>query len=150
MNRRGYCIFIHTLCQGRVPSVHESKAGDPPGTPASICIFDTEREAQLEIADFMMTRLQEFMDGERDFEDATSTEEYVVAVTVHPDGYECEDSGWPRGLRRFAAEAWRRADAGELTDSELYCLQACKSRIRRERAEVERVAPWLLSDHFAA
>ena len=36
-------------------------------------------------------------------------------------------------LRRFAAEAWRRADAGELTDSELYCYQACKTRIRRER-----------------
>ena len=33
---------------------------------------------------------------------------------LHPDGYESADSGWPRGLRRFAAEAWRRADAGEL------------------------------------
>ena len=39
---------------------------------------------------------------------------------LHPDGYEAADSGWPRGLRRFAAEAWRRADAGELADDELY------------------------------
>jgi len=69
---------------------------------------------------------------------------------LHPDGYEDADSGWPRVLRRLAAEAWRRADAGELSDSELYCYQACKARIRRERAEVERVAPWLFRDHFAA
>ena len=52
---------------------------------------------------------------------------------LHPDGYDSADSGWPRVLRRFAAEAWRRADAGELTDNELYCYQACKTRLRRER-----------------
>lgn len=39
---------------------------------------------------------------------------------LHPDGFEAADSGWPRVLRRLAAEAWRRADAGELTDEELY------------------------------
>lgn len=39
---------------------------------------------------------------------------------LHPDGYESADSGWPRGLRRFAAEAWRRAESGELSDDELY------------------------------
>ncbi len=39
---------------------------------------------------------------------------------LHPDGYEDPESGWPRALRRFAAEAWRRADAGELADEELY------------------------------
>lgn len=36
-------------------------------------------------------------------------------------------------LRRFAAEAWHRADADELTDNELYCYQPCKARLRRER-----------------
>lgn len=60
---------------------------------------------------------------------------------LHPDGYDSADSGWPRVLRRFAAEARRRADAGELTDNELYCYQACKTRIRREREEIARVAP---------
>lgn len=84
--KTGFCIFIHTLCQGRVPSVYESKADDPLRTPGSICVFATEREAQLEIADFMMTRLQEFMDGEREFEDAIETEEYILPVTVGPDG----------------------------------------------------------------
>ena len=27
---------------------------------------------------------------------------------------------WPRGLQRFAAEAWRRVEAGEITGEELY------------------------------
>ena len=35
---------------------------------------------------------------------------------LHPDGYKAADSGWPRGLRRFAAEAWRRAGVGERGD----------------------------------
>jgi hypothetical protein len=44
---------------------------------------------------------------------------------LHPDGFEDEDSGWPRALKTFAAEAWRRADTGELADDELY---ACDSQ----------------------
>jgi hypothetical protein len=43
---------------------------------------------------------------------------------LHPDGYEDAESGWPPILKRFAAEAWRRADAGELADEELYCSDA--------------------------
>jgi hypothetical protein len=39
---------------------------------------------------------------------------------LHPDGFEEPDSGWPRILRSFAAEAWRRADASDLADDELY------------------------------
>ena len=39
---------------------------------------------------------------------------------LHPDAFDDPDSGWPRMLKRFAAEAWRRADAGELDDDELY------------------------------
>ena len=43
---------------------------------------------------------------------------------LHPDGYEDAGSGWPRVLERFAAEAWRRADAGELADEELHPCDA--------------------------
>jgi len=43
---------------------------------------------------------------------------------LHPDGFDEVDSGWPRVLRRFAAEAWRRAEAGELADEELYPAEA--------------------------
>lgn len=39
---------------------------------------------------------------------------------LHPDGYEDSESGWPRTLKRFAAEAWRRADSAELNNDELY------------------------------
>jgi hypothetical protein len=39
---------------------------------------------------------------------------------LHSEGYEDAGSGWPRVLQRFAAEAWRRADAGELADEELH------------------------------
>jgi hypothetical protein len=41
-------------------------------------------------------------------------------VTGDTDGFEDADSGWPRVLRRFAAEAWRRAETGRLADEELY------------------------------
>jgi hypothetical protein len=46
---------------------------------------------------------------------------------LHPDGFDNADSGWPRVLRRFAAEAWRRADAGELAEQELYPSDAAWS-----------------------
>lgn len=39
---------------------------------------------------------------------------------LHPDGFDAPDSGWPRSLMPFAAEAWRRSDGGLLTDEELY------------------------------
>ena len=43
---------------------------------------------------------------------------------LHPDGFDDPDSGWPPVLHRFAADAWRRADAGELADDELYASEA--------------------------
>jgi hypothetical protein len=39
---------------------------------------------------------------------------------LHPDGFEDDESGWPTALKSFAEEAWRRAEAGELDDDELY------------------------------
>ncbi len=77
MIRRGFCVFIDTFFQGAVPSVYDDE---------KVVVFATEIEAQREIADFAMTRLQEFMDGERDFEDAIAVDEYVVEVDVLPDG----------------------------------------------------------------
>lgn len=52
----------------------------------------------------------------------------------HPDGYDEPGSGWPRVLRPFAAEAWRRAEAGELADDELYPAEAAWCRIHDEMA----------------
>ena len=49
---------------------------------------------------------------------------FFKMICLHPDGFEDADSGWPRALKQFAAEAWRRADAGELEDDELYACDA--------------------------
>ena len=68
---------------------------------------------------------------------------------LHPDEFSSRDGGWPRKLKPFAAEAWRRAESGELTDGELYCYRATMARVRMEREETKRIMPWLFSDHFA-
>ena len=79
MKREGFCIFIDTFFQGAVPSVRE-------GDDDHVVVFTTRHEAELEIVDFLKTRLQEFIDGQRDFSDAITVEEYVVPVEVLPDG----------------------------------------------------------------
>lgn len=56
-------------------------------------VFATELEAQKEIVDNQMTRLQQFLDGEREFEDAIEVEEYVVPVSVHSDGKIVDEDG---------------------------------------------------------
>lgn len=82
--RTGFCICINTFCQGPVPLVSDENG---------YVVFETELEAQKEIADYQITRLQQFLDGEREFEDAIETEEYVVPVTVHPDGKIVDEDG---------------------------------------------------------
>jgi hypothetical protein len=86
MKRHGFCIFINTVVARSVPCVRGVSPDDGDSTPDGVWIFRTELEAQREIADRMITRLQEFLDGERDFEDAISLDEYVVGVEVLPDG----------------------------------------------------------------
>jgi len=76
-SRNGFCVYIDTFCQGPVPVVSDENG---------YIIFQTELEAQKEIVDNQMARLQQFLDGEREYEDAISVEEYVVPVTLHPDG----------------------------------------------------------------
>src|ERR1035438_7696772 len=75
--RDGFCIYINTFCQGPVPVVSDDDG---------YVVFATELEAQKEIVDNQMTRLRQFLDGEREFEDAIEVEEYVVPVTLHPNG----------------------------------------------------------------
>ncbi|MEQ1936376.1 MAG: hypothetical protein ABL962_21175 [Fimbriimonadaceae bacterium] len=82
--RSGFCIYVNTLCQGPVPVVSDGER---------YTVFETELEAQKEIADYMMTRLRQFLDGEREFEDAITIDEYTVPVTLHPDGVITDESG---------------------------------------------------------
>ena len=72
----GFAIFIPTISQGTMPACYE---GDYP------VVFASELEAQREIADSQMIRLQQFIDGERDFEDAIYTDEFVLPVDVWLD-----------------------------------------------------------------
>ena len=82
--RTGFCIYINTLCQGPVPLVSDENG---------YVVFETELEAQKEVVDYQMTRLRQFLDGEREYEDAIETEEYVVPVTVQPDGKIVDEDG---------------------------------------------------------
>ena len=43
---------------------------------------------------------------------------------LHPDCWDEAEGDWPRVLRRFAAEAWRRAESGDFSDDELYPADA--------------------------
>ena len=44
----------------------------------------------------------------------------ILFPGLHLDGFEDSDSGWPRVLKPFATEAWRRFENGNLTEEELY------------------------------
>ena len=83
--RTGFCIYMDTFFQGPIPTVSD---GDD-----KYVVFETEREAQKEIVGCMIIRLRQFLDGERDFEDAITVQEYVVPVTVHPDGVFTDEAG---------------------------------------------------------
>lgn len=83
--RNGFCIFIDTIFQGPVPVVSD---GDD-----KYVVFETELDAQKEIADHAMIRIQQFLDGERDFDAAMTVEEFAVPVTVHADGTICYEDG---------------------------------------------------------
>ena len=74
--RDGFCIYINTFCQGPVPVVSDE---------SGYVVFETELEAQKEIVDNQIIRLRQFLNGERDFEDAMTVEEYIVQVTIQPN-----------------------------------------------------------------
>jgi hypothetical protein len=82
--RNGFCIYTNTFCQGPVPVVCDEKG---------YVVFETESETQREIVDSLLIHLQQFLDGEREYEDAITVEEYVVPVTVHSDGTITDEGG---------------------------------------------------------
>ena len=83
--KKGFCIYINTICQGPIP-IQRDENGFP-------FVYPTLLEAQREIADDTMERLRQFMEGERDFDDAMTVEEYVVEVDAYPDGSICDADG---------------------------------------------------------
>jgi hypothetical protein len=83
--RNGFCIYIDTFFQGPVPVVSDGEG--------KYVIYQTELEAQREIVEHTIIRLRQFLEGERDFDDAITVEEYMVPVTVHPDGKFTDEDG---------------------------------------------------------
>jgi hypothetical protein len=83
--RKAFCIYIDTACDGPVPVIR-NKQGFP-------FVHETLLAAQCEIVEDTMTRLEEFLAGERDYEDAITVEEYVVEVEVFADGSIRDESG---------------------------------------------------------
>jgi hypothetical protein len=75
-------IVGESVVEGLQPTVMVSE-GDSPFEPL---LFPTEREAQMEMADRMMSKLEEFIDGERDFDDAVALDEHVLEVVRRGDG----------------------------------------------------------------
>lgn len=69
--RTGYAIFCHTLFQGIMPACYDET--DYP------VVFPTELEAQREIADTQLIRIRQFLDSQREFEDAIATDEFVLS-----------------------------------------------------------------------
>ena len=76
--RSAYVIFTRTICEGLVPAWY-----DESNFPV---VYATELEAQREIADDLMERLRQFLDGERAFDEAISTDDFILSVDVWPDG----------------------------------------------------------------
>jgi hypothetical protein len=87
----------------------------------NIVVPSTLRSAGTELRRAFAVRLEQL--PKPDFVRAWCAVAYIFPG-LHPDGYEDAESGWPRMLRRFAVEAWRRNDAGELEEDELYCCDA--------------------------
>lgn len=88
--KTGYCVFIDTFFQGPVLTVSDENG---------YIVFKTESEAQREIVDNLMIRLQQFLDGDRDYDDAITIEEYIVPVMEHPDGVISDEQGRCFGRR---------------------------------------------------
>jgi hypothetical protein len=63
--------------------------------------------------------------GREEFLMAWSSVSYLMPG-LHPDESGHDDGGWPVGWRCLAAEAFRRSEAGQLRDSELYPYESAR------------------------
>lgn len=95
----GFCLFVDTLCDGWVP-IERDEAGKP-------IVYLTRLEAERVIAENTIDHLQEFLAGEREFDDAMNPEDCILEVTVFADGSIEDSSGnW------FGKSGERRAGPG--------------------------------------
>lgn len=76
--RSGYCLLIQTVIEGVVPYERDSR-----GLPV---FYEDLAEIQRVLAEAIVDRLDEFLVGEREFEDAITVEEFIAEVALYPDG----------------------------------------------------------------
>jgi len=79
--RQGFMVFCDTICDGDVPLGVESVEGEPD----KWVVFDTEREAQLDLIDDLEEAIRQFKEGEREYEEIVN-DNFILAVEVHADG----------------------------------------------------------------
>mgnify|MGYP001552053244 CR=1 FL=1 len=77
-SRPAFAIFTETICEGLIPAWHDER-----GYPVT---YLSEKEAQREIAEMLVGQLQDFLDGNREFEDAIVTSDFILPVDLWPDG----------------------------------------------------------------
>ena len=85
MNHPAFCIFIDTVCEGRIPAWHDENL-----MPV---VYSTVEAAQCEIDDEVLEKLRQHLAGERDFDDAMTVEDYILPVDVLPDGSIIDEDG---------------------------------------------------------
>lgn len=97
----------------------------------SDCIYipPTSRTAERHLRRALAAEIKEL--SKRDFMKAYCSLAYRYPG-FHPD--DMEDWDGPPEILPIAQEAWRRAEAGKLTDSELYPYQATKAGLREGNA----------------
>lgn len=91
--RAAFAIFEDTLFQGMMPTWR-----DETGFPVT---YPTEREAQIEIAEMLIEHLHQFIAGERDFDDARTTGDFILPVKAWPDGTIETDDGRRFGIQEI-------------------------------------------------
>lgn len=83
--RPAFAIFCNTVVEGMVPAWR-----DESGRPVT---YETEAEAQREVAELLIGQLRDFLAGDRTFEDAITTGDFILPVLVWPDGNISTESG---------------------------------------------------------
>jgi len=84
-SRPAFAIFQETICEGVIPAWRDER-----GLPVT---YDSEKEAQREIAELLIGQLNDFLAGNREFDDAIATSDFILPVDVWPDGTISTESG---------------------------------------------------------
>jgi hypothetical protein len=84
-NEHGYIIAVDSLAEG-CTAVQRGADGMP-------VVYETRIEAERDVVQDFITRLQEFLRGERAFDDATFLEDCILEVTRNANGSLEDDYG---------------------------------------------------------